>query len=77
MPDLFDRASEREEEMRADALAAQARYGALPTTSAECCMECGGPIPIARQNALPGVQTCIDCQVELERIRKNRHECAA
>jgi phage/conjugal plasmid C-4 type zinc finger TraR family protein len=30
--------------------------------SATHCQECGGPIPEARRNALPGVQLCIACQ---------------
>ncbi|ELX8380767.1 DksA/TraR family C4-type zinc finger protein [Providencia vermicola] len=30
--------------------------------SAKFCLECGEPIPIARRQALPGVQLCITCQ---------------
>jgi len=30
--------------------------------SAEWCCDCGEPIPQARQQAVPGVQMCIDCQ---------------
>ncbi len=26
------------------------------------CAECGEEIPLARQRALPGVRTCVDCQ---------------
>lgn len=26
------------------------------------CVECGDEIPDARRRALPGVQTCVDCQ---------------
>lgn len=31
------------------------------------CVECGEDIPEARQRALPGVRTCISCQVALDR----------
>lgn len=68
MTDVFDRATEREEEFREDALA-EARYRrdrerARP--SAEECRVCGEGIPVARRKAVPGVQTCIECQTELE-----------
>ena len=35
--------------------------------SAEFCEECGEPIPEARRKALPGVQTCVPCQSEIDR----------
>ena len=31
--------------------------------SAEECEECGEPIPQKRREAVPGVQTCVACQV--------------
>lgn len=69
MTDVFDRAQAREEEMRQDALADQARHAQLPAgDSAERCVWCAEPIPNARRQALPGVQTCIDCQSDIERI---------
>ena len=41
---------------------------AMPTgESREYCDECGEPIPKARREAVPGVQHCIGCQVELEK----------
>lgn len=67
MTDDIDRAQAREEEMRGDALAEQARR-AHPRTgdsASECA--CGEPIPEARRRAVPGVQTCIECQREAER----------
>jgi len=71
MTDPFDRATEREEELRADALADQARRSGLAgktvADSATECRLCDEPIPDARRHALPGVQTCIDCQSDLER----------
>ena len=69
--DVFDRATEREEQLREDALNAQARRAGLTgktwRDSAEECCVCECEIPIERRKALPGVQTCIECQTELER----------
>ncbi|MCL2345151.1 MAG: TraR/DksA C4-type zinc finger protein [Desulfobulbus sp.] len=69
MSDEADRAGVREEEMRADALAAQARRAAAGRgeTSARRCAVCAERIPAERRRALPGVQTCVECQAELER----------
>lgn len=71
MTDFFDRASQREEELRADALAAHARRsgyaGKTINDSALTCSVCDGRIANARRRALPGVQTCVACQAELER----------
>lgn len=36
------------------------------------CAECGEPIPKARQEALPGVKICIDCQQERDSAFKVR-----
>jgi phage/conjugal plasmid C-4 type zinc finger TraR family protein len=35
----------------------------------ETCLACGAEIPEARRRALPGVCTCIGCQVAIERGR--------
>jgi len=37
--------------------------------SAEICEECGDDIPVARQEAMPGVQHCVYCQEILEKRR--------
>lgn len=67
MTDVFDRAQEREEEMRQDALAEQARHAPpLAGDSAEVCAMCGATIPQGRRAALPGVQTCVECQTDIE-----------
>lgn len=68
--DVFDRAQEREEEMRQDALAEQARRAGDPAgrVSAEECRMCGEPIPEGRRQAVPGVETCIECQRDVERM---------
>ncbi len=71
MSDPIDRAQEREQEMRQDALADQARRAQIPAgDSAEFCAVCEQPIPEGRRLALPGVQTCIECQEDLERAMK-------
>ena len=71
MIDIYDRATEREEEARADALVAQERRSGLSgktvDDSAHECHLCDDPIPDERRHALPGVQTCVLCQEELER----------
>ena len=73
MTDLFDRAREHEDEMRDDALEEQARRSGLRgktfDDSSVICQVCEESIPLARRRALPGVQTCIDCQEDLERAR--------
>lgn len=67
MSDFADLAADREAEIRADALAAQARRAVgSGQPSAVLCRVCEEPLPEARRRALPGVQTCIDCQEELE-----------
>ena len=67
--DDADRAADHiEKELENAILAAR---GIVPpdTKSAECCIECGCEIPSMRQQAIPGVQTCFDCAVELESKR--------
>lgn len=68
MTDVFDRAQEREAEMRDDALAEQARRSHIHDTrpSATVC-ECGNAIPEGRRRAIPGVQFCVECQTDIER----------
>lgn len=65
--DPVDIAQAHEEELRQDALAAQARRTLVGGDSALVCEDCWEPIPDARRKALPGVQTCIDCQQARER----------
>lgn len=71
MTDMFDRAAEREEQQREDALQAQARRAGLAGKTAEDsarhCRICESLIPVARRRAVPGVQTCVICQADLER----------
>lgn len=71
MSDEIDRAQEREMQLREDALQAQQRRagltGAAVCASATHCSVCETLIPVGRRRAVPGVQTCIDCQTDLER----------
>lgn len=64
----MDRAQAREEEMRGDALAEHARRAqpAAAESAIECVL-CDEPIPEDRRQALPGAQTCIECQTFQER----------
>ena len=64
MSDDIDRAQAHEEELRSDALAAQARKTQVTQESAKWCKGpgCGVRIPEARRKAVPGVQYCVECQ---------------
>ena len=69
--DFFDKASEREQALRDDAIAAQTRRAglagkAVEDSACECCC-CGETIPEGRRRAVPGVQTCVKCQQDIER----------
>lgn len=48
----------------------QARERLPAGKSAEHCDECGEAIPVARQQALPGVRFCIACQSEFDEQQK-------
>ena len=58
MADAADQAHEVEELQRRVALAGRE---VMTGESANHCVECDFEIPSARQIALPGVQTCVDC----------------
>ena len=63
MADIADQAQEVEEMQRKAALAGRTAFHG---DTADNCVECGVQIPSARQIALPGVQTCVDCAQLLE-----------
>lgn len=67
--DVFDQATQAEEQFREQALARQAAR-ALKGESATHCQspDCGVEIPEERREALPGVQVCVDCQTRKERL---------
>jgi phage/conjugal plasmid C-4 type zinc finger TraR family protein len=66
MGDIADNADKTINDHLEAAIAAA--RGVMPpdTKSADVCIECGCEIPSMRQAAIPGVQTCFDCAVELE-----------
>ena len=68
--DIADRASRVEAEFLEAALQRQRQRCASPQESALECQCCGEPIPDARRRAVPGVQTCVDCQADLELAAK-------
>lgn len=65
MVDEIDRDQEINEHYL-EALIARTRSGSeSPSVHLFCC-RCGDSIPEERRQALPGVLTCIDCQIEAE-----------
>ena len=87
MTDIADLAADREQELRDDAIAAHHRRLARasrqtadwPGLTDACdaghptrCAVCDDPIPAARRQAVLGVETCIDCQRELERALRQQ-----
>ena len=45
--------------------------------SAEFCEECGADIPLARREAIKGVQLCVECQSRAERIKASYRQPGA
>lgn len=74
MTNDIDRASEREAEMRADALRDQARRAGLQgktvADSAKSCTQCSEDIPAQRRRAVPGCQLCVVCQARAEKTSR-------
>lgn len=69
--DVIDIASEREDAHRAAVIAAHLAQKKTPDRpSAEQCEDCGGDIPEARRQIVPGVELCVECQDRQERIRR-------
>ncbi|WP_035218572.1 TraR/DksA family transcriptional regulator [Desulfatibacillum aliphaticivorans] len=68
MPDATDMAQEKEADFTRQAIAAARTRPGIRTY--ETCRDCGDPIPLARRQAVPGCERCIDCQEEYERLHK-------
>ena len=68
--DIIDTAAEIEELQRNAALSAHRLN--RNAVSAERCEECEEPIPEPRSDAVPGCQTCADCQGVIELRKKRR-----
>lgn len=68
MTDMVDLAQEREAELRAAALAAQAERSqpGQPLPWPRDCLLCGDAIPLERAKARPDAILCIDCQTDIE-----------
>lgn len=65
MPDEMDYIQELTLQLNATALEEQLRYRPTGASLKECCV-CGGDIPEARRQAMPGCIKCITCQEEFE-----------
>ena len=76
MPDLVDRATERADEILADALYEHGRRagigGRVYDDSRFECADCGEPIPEERRAIFFGVQRCVPCQRKVEEQEKMR-----
>lgn len=60
MADSMDLVQQRvEENLQRHIQNARARK---PGTARVLCIDCDAPIPIARRQAIPGVQCCVACQ---------------
>lgn len=70
MADIIDTAAEIEELQRNAALSAH--HSNRNAVSAEHCVECGEDIPAPRRAAVPGCQTCAECQSVIELKSKQR-----
>lgn len=65
--DDIDRAQHQDAMYRRQALQQQqAHRAATSRPSATTCHECGDPIPLARQQAVPGCRRCTPCQSEID-----------
>lgn len=64
MADIADLGNEQAEYLLEQALARRTRLPVGP--SALECESCGIDIPQARREAVPGCQTCIDCQALID-----------
>lgn len=60
--DRFDRASDRENQDREDAIAAVVEAARPPTVASGMCMECLEPIEPERLAVAPYAVRCISCQ---------------
>lgn len=71
MTDVFDQATELEQQERDRALNEQARRANLTgktlADSAEFCEDCGDDIPLKRRKAMPGCIRCISCAQRFEK----------
>ena len=70
MPEIIDQANELAQQRIDMAIAAhRINHNAV---SAENCEDCGDPIPEPQRAAVPGCQTCAECQSVIELKNKQR-----
>lgn len=70
MPEIIDQDNELAQQRIDMAIAAhRINHNAV---SAENCEDCGDPIPEPRRAAVPGCQTCAECQSVIELKNKQR-----
>jgi phage/conjugal plasmid C-4 type zinc finger TraR family protein len=68
--DEIDRAQALDEAHREQALASHHMRAASRLREARThCRRCGDPIPKTRREAMPGADTCVECQASEERQR--------
>lgn len=71
MADEIDHANDLAQKELDAAIAAARGIQPADAKSADCCIECGEPIPDARRLAIIGVKTCRDCADAYEnRLRR-------
>lgn len=70
MTEIIDQASELEEMLREQAIAAHRINRSA--VSATHCVDCGEAIPELRREKVPGCQRCADCQCVIELKNKQR-----
>lgn len=70
MTDFYDRAQEREQRIRDEALARQAAASRALGPSLIHCDACGDEIPPLRREKVPGCTRCVPCQSTHERQRR-------
>lgn len=66
MADIVDLANEYADEFLQRALEQRRREASI-AVSAEFCVDCGDAIPILRQQATQGCETCVTCKEFRER----------
>lgn len=70
MTDIYDRAQEREQRQRDEALARQAEAARQRGASLSHCHTCGEEIPALRREKVPGCTRCVDCQTAAEKAQR-------
>lgn len=70
MPDFCDRAQHTHEQSLTQALKAHVLRTQPTTLGTDDCIHCGDPIPLARRQAVPNAQRCLECQQITEKQKR-------